>query len=142
MGCIEPTNSGNLFTWSSTRGDERIRKSRIDRCLVNENWINQFPRSQLHVLNLGIYDHCPIKLFREKEERFKISFKFFNFWMENDKFKDILQSVWSTDVRSSNMYRVFEKLKILKNQLQSFDKKKFSNISSRVLVTREELEEV
>ncbi|XP_047331354.1 uncharacterized protein LOC124934906 [Impatiens glandulifera] len=96
---VEPTNSGNFFTWSSTRGYERIRKSRIDRCLVNENLINQFPRSQLHVLNPGISDHYPIKLFWEKEERFKKPFKFFNFWMENNKFKDILQSVWSIDVR-------------------------------------------
>ncbi|XP_047335626.1 uncharacterized protein LOC124939164 [Impatiens glandulifera] len=38
INCIEPSNSSNLFSWSATRGLEEMRKSRIDRGLINEKW--------------------------------------------------------------------------------------------------------
>ncbi|XP_047339979.1 uncharacterized protein LOC124943524 [Impatiens glandulifera] len=142
IGCVKPTNSGNLFTWSSTRGDEQIGRSRIDRGLINSTWAAKFPRSHVHILNPGISDHYPLKLYWEKKKRVKRPFKFFNFWMDNDKFKDILHEVWNTRVDGSNMFRVSEKLRLLKNRLTKFDRKKFSNISKRVMTARDDLEEV
>ncbi|XP_047306222.1 uncharacterized protein LOC124909598 [Impatiens glandulifera] len=105
IGCIEPTNVGNAFTWSSMRGNEDMRKSRIDRGLINEDWTLRFPKSRIQVLNPGISDHCPIMLFWDKEERIKRSFKFFNFWMVSDKFKIILKEVWSKQVSESKMFQ-------------------------------------
>ncbi|XP_047340247.1 uncharacterized protein LOC124943821 [Impatiens glandulifera] len=113
IGGIEPNNVGNAFTWSSMRGNEDMRKN-----------------------------HCPIMLSWDKEERIKRSFKFFNFWMESDKFKIILKEVWSKQVSGSKMFQVSEKLKILKSCLQMFDKRKFSNISTRVSEARLILEDL
>ncbi|XP_047337934.1 uncharacterized protein LOC124941633 [Impatiens glandulifera] len=141
IGCVEPTNSGNFFTWSSMRGDEHIRRSRIDRGLINASWAVKYPMSHIHVLNPGISDHCPIKLFWEKDKKMRHTFKFFNFWMDKSNFKSILNEVWSTQVDGSNMFMVSENLRLLKNQLVKFDRRKFSNISKRVMAAREVLDE-
>ncbi|XP_047339447.1 uncharacterized protein LOC124942916 [Impatiens glandulifera] len=122
IGCVEPTNSGNLFTWSSMRGNEQIRRSRIDRGLVNLTWVAKYPRSHVHILNRGISDHCPLKLYWEKEKKVRRPFQFFKFWMENDNFKDILNEVWDTHVDGSKIFRV--------------------NISKRVMAARADIEEV
>ncbi|XP_047326499.1 uncharacterized protein LOC124930186 [Impatiens glandulifera] len=136
IGYIEPTNVGNAFTWSFMRGNEDMRKSRIDRGLINEDWALRFPKSRIQVLNPGISDHCPIMLSWDNEDKIKRPFKFFHFWMVGDKFKIILKEVWSKQVSGSKMFQISEKLKMLKNRLQRFDKRKFSNISTRVSEAR------
>ena len=90
INCIEPSSSGNLFSWTATRGLEEMRKSRIDRGLVNEKWVDLYPTIQIQVLQPGVSDHCPLKFNWERKEKLKRPFKFFDFWMNDKEFKNIL----------------------------------------------------
>ncbi|XP_047312759.1 zinc finger MYM-type protein 1-like [Impatiens glandulifera] len=59
----------------------------------------------------------------------------------DSKFKDILRNVWAEHVDGSSMFRVSKNLRLLNDQLHIFDKRKFSNISERVMASRIKLED-
>ncbi|CAL5354713.1 unnamed protein product [Camellia sinensis] len=63
------------------------KKSRIDRALVNYVWQDYFPESE------AASDHCSVIVTIWPNCVRKRPFKFFNFWMANSKFDDILIGV-------------------------------------------------
>ncbi|KAH1237298.1 hypothetical protein GmHk_08G022286 [Glycine max] len=50
---------GSRFTWFRPNGSV---KSRLDRCLVSEQWLSHWPDSSQHVIQKDFSDHCPIIL--------------------------------------------------------------------------------
>ena len=50
---------GSRFTWCRPNGSVR---SRLDRCLVSEQWLVKWPDSSQQVLHRDYSDHCPILL--------------------------------------------------------------------------------
>ena len=57
MGCLGP-----VFTWSSKREDDAMILERLDRGLCNKDWKLLFPNSNMHHLDFGGSDHCPLLL--------------------------------------------------------------------------------
>lgn len=58
-GLIHLPLHGKLFTWFTS--DETC-KSRIDRALINNSWLLQWPSSHHRVLDRSLSNHCPITL--------------------------------------------------------------------------------
>ncbi|KAL8549194.1 hypothetical protein ACS0TY_008154 [Phlomoides rotata] len=58
-GLIDLPLHGRKFSWYKPDGS---CKSRIDRSLVNHEWISRWPNSSLIGLRRSISDHCPIVL--------------------------------------------------------------------------------
>ena len=55
----EMKSSGAFYTWNNKkRGEDRVY-SRIDRVLINTEWIINLPDSEVHYRNEGTYDHSP-----------------------------------------------------------------------------------
>ncbi|XP_074288534.1 uncharacterized protein LOC141613690 [Silene latifolia] len=55
--------------------------SRLDRVLINDEWLAEFPDSYTHFLPEGVFDHCPAIIRLEMErQRNGYSFKYFNMW--------------------------------------------------------------
>lgn len=117
-------------------------KSILDRVLINSNWLNLFPNNEAVVQSPGISDHCPILVSIAFNIARKRSFKFFNFWMANPKFSEVLKTSWAAFVKESPMVVLSVKLKRLKGVLREFNKKGYSGISSRVQMARAELTRV
>ncbi|XP_074297834.1 uncharacterized protein LOC141628615 [Silene latifolia] len=71
--------TGAFFTWNNKHeiGDKVY--SRIDRVMINDDWITTFPDSVANFLPEGLFDHCPclISLECSLQHRTK-SFKYFN----------------------------------------------------------------
>ncbi|XP_059294628.1 uncharacterized protein LOC132047627 [Lycium ferocissimum] len=57
-GLEEIANSGSQYTWNDKQ-DARIF-SKIDKVLVNGEWVDQMPDITAHILPEGISDHCPL----------------------------------------------------------------------------------
>lgn len=51
--------SGGKYAWFRPNGRA---KRKLDRFLVSKEWINKWPTSIQPVLDINIFDHCPLLL--------------------------------------------------------------------------------
>lgn len=107
--CIEEcdlqdiTATGGSFTWSNRQSDGTRIFSKIDRCLVNCDWILHMDYTA-EFLPEGISDHTPILLSAHCTVSTKSVFRFCDMWITRPAFKDIVQSTLLTEVRGCAMY--------------------------------------
>ncbi|XP_060195312.1 uncharacterized protein LOC132624568 [Lycium barbarum] len=114
-GLEEMANSGNTYTWSDKQAARIF--SKIDRVLVNGEWVDQMPTITAHVLPEGISDHCPIVVQSLQSSSIKAkSFKYCNVWSTHPDFGDIIQSCWNQPIGGCRMFQVVCKLKTLKRK--------------------------
>ncbi|CAL5327717.1 unnamed protein product [Camellia sinensis] len=108
--------------------------SKLDRVLVNEQWLSSFQNSSAYFLSSGISDHSPVIVTIDlKEAKSKKPFKFVDFWASHPEFIPIVNDVWKKYIKGSPMFRVCQKLRSLKPTFKSLNKKEFSEISIRVI---------
>lgn len=90
---------GAFFTWWNKRDEDPIGK-KLDRALINDDWLRVFPNSYAYFDAGGVSDHaqCLIKLSSEQEETRK-PFRFFNFLAEDDEFLPRIQESWNSTTR-------------------------------------------
>ncbi|PKU64445.1 hypothetical protein MA16_Dca008368 [Dendrobium catenatum] len=80
---------GHYFTWYNQRTDNPIH-IKLDRMLVNDCWLGNFPSSFYLVDNPQISDHSPIILQMDQSKRKNHRFLFKNYWLANSEFWDSL----------------------------------------------------
>ena len=88
----------------------------------------------------GPSDHSPVIVSVSENKKIGKPFRFFDFWVENEKFIPAVRQVWGQFVRGSLMFRVCRKLKDLKSPLKELNRREYSDISNRVATVRHNLE--
>lgn len=58
-GFVDLGYTGPDFTWHGRQGGEMVWE-RLDRSVVNSEWLAKFPIGQVHHLNSFTFDHYPI----------------------------------------------------------------------------------
>ncbi|XP_074283422.1 uncharacterized protein LOC141607972 [Silene latifolia] len=58
---------GALFTWNNKQEPQTRIFSRIDRFMVNMDWMNLYHESYAHFLPEGLFDHTPCVCFRRPD---------------------------------------------------------------------------
>ncbi|XP_020243233.1 uncharacterized protein LOC109821458 [Asparagus officinalis] len=113
---------------------------RLNRILVNDDWIHKHTASQAEYLMPLCSDHSP-GLITIDDDNFegKKPFKFFNMWAKHPDFLEMVKTVWSKEIRGYTMYRFYTKLRNLKPVLKDLNKKHFMDISQQVLREKSEL---
>lgn len=136
------SHSGSSFTCNNKQsGDSRVY-SRIDRCLVNEEWSLALPHSFAHYHPEGAFDHWPaIVHFENLQVHGRRSFVFYDMWISNSNFMSIIEQVWKFDVFGVSMYRIVQKLKILKRHFKLLNKQDYDQIEERYYNAKRSLEE-
>ena len=82
---------GCQFTWANKKSDGKYITSKLDRALVNEKWIIvEFPMLSASFLTRGPSDHSPVIIAVSKMKNKGNPFRFFDFWVENEKFIPIV----------------------------------------------------
>ncbi|KAL8483511.1 hypothetical protein ACS0TY_026268 [Phlomoides rotata] len=76
------------YTWY--RADESC-KSKLDRMLVNDSWLEKWTDLVLKGLGKSISGHCPILLESSKKDWGPKPFKFFNCWITNAEFSRFIK---------------------------------------------------
>lgn len=101
--CIEDLRfTSPLFTQSNERDREDRSACKLDRVLVNENWIEYFPSTFASFKPNGISNHylC-VKNRADDPNRRQALSKFLNFQASHEKFLPLVKEAWKDDIQRS-----------------------------------------
>ncbi|CAA7020438.1 unnamed protein product [Microthlaspi erraticum] len=135
---------GPTFTWTNNQPTSPIGK-KIDRCLVNGNWIQLFPTSHCSFEAPLFSDHtpCVINLVTKPPDYGTRSFRFYNMILKHPSFHETVKEAWqSSGVPISTLSALCHKLIGLKRPIKSMCKEKYSGIEKRVLEAEEQLKSI
>lgn len=134
-GLLDMSYQGPRFTWSNKR-DNGIICKKLDRALVNEIWIRQYPQSYCVFEAGGCSDHqrCRV-IIKEDLLKPRKPFKFVNALVDTPEFLSLVENFWSgTDrlfISTSALFMLSKKLKALKPILRKLGKDKVGDIFKR-----------
>ncbi|XP_020251079.1 uncharacterized protein LOC109828510, partial [Asparagus officinalis] len=124
---------GCFYTWNNKQEVETRVWSRLDRALINDQWISAYNSSYAEYLLPQFSDHSPglISIYEDCLQG-KKPFKFFKMWTKHADYLPTVSDIWKTDIQGCAMYSVYTKLKKLKEALKILNKRHFHNISEQV----------
>lgn len=118
---IPPTNG--KYSWF--RGNS---KSRLDRLILNLEWLTNFPSLKTSLLNRTFSDHSPLLASISEKNWGPRPFRFLNCWTSHPTFLKLVEKSWL----SSPPLPIHEKLKALKSSLKEWNANEFGHIDSKI----------
>lgn len=127
-GLEDMRSKGHFFTWSNG-----TIRSKIDKTLVNVQWIAAYPQVDTIFTAERLCDHTPlcVLLTLELSRRRTTCFRYCNMWSKDSSFLDIVQRAWQKKLSDFLMFQVLQKLKMLRRELRRL-KKKYSAALQKV----------
>ncbi|KAL8477268.1 hypothetical protein ACS0TY_029528 [Phlomoides rotata] len=113
---IDLSLRGHSYTWYCLDGS---CKSRLDRLLVNDQWLHNWPNATLKGMRRPVSDHCPIFTDFGKKNWGPKPFRFFNSWLSHEGLGSFVAEKWiSYNITGWAGFVLKEKLKMLKEDLK------------------------
>ncbi|KAI0493588.1 hypothetical protein KFK09_023707 [Dendrobium nobile] len=124
--------SSSSFTWSRAKMWQRL-----DRILFNNEWISNFPSTQVHHLSRTLSDHAPLLMTISGNKIMpSLAFRFQNMWINHSDFLNVISANWHANVFPDNnvhgMSRLWAKLSRLKQLLRWWNKHVFKTIFDNI----------
>ena len=120
---LEAVNfDGSPFTWTNGRVWQRL-----DRVLINADWLNIFASVHVSHMARGRSDHCPLLIKSSNGQVLKGSFRFLNVWTSHQDFLSIVRQSWSQPIGAFGMVGFFKKLMRLRKALRLWNSQCFGN---------------
>lgn len=86
---------GSPFTWSKNNGVEGRIRVRLDRALINNDWLTKFPGTKFHHIDMSTSDHHLLVLgFPIPKSRSRGGGKLFRFeemWLQDPRCDKVVQ---------------------------------------------------
>ncbi|CAL5438187.1 unnamed protein product [Camellia sinensis] len=128
---------GRRFTWCNSSLGEKW--SRIDRIFVDPKWIEVF-NFKLWGLPRLVSDHCPLLLMEDERDWGPKPFRVLNAWFLHKDFRKFWELHWKEpSVVGWAGFILFQKLKILKGSLRSWNVEVFGNVQNKLKAAEVEL---
>ncbi|KAL5543298.1 hypothetical protein UlMin_011008 [Ulmus minor] len=129
---------GPKFTWNRGNGAYLVQE-RLDRMLGNCGWLDLFPNSLVHHLNLRGSDHRPllVELLRADERAIigknwkRGRFHFEEAWADEEECSNIIKEHWSCNP-IANLDGVANKLRLCASDLEGWNLENFSRLKIQV----------
>ncbi|KAL0298100.1 UNVERIFIED_CONTAM: putative ribonuclease H protein [Sesamum calycinum] len=115
---------GERFSWHNCSEGDRSLWKRLDRLIVNDAWLGQWPNSHYHCLNARTSDHSPLVIRGDTATHTVSMFRFDNYLTLSSEFTPSVQNVWRHRIEGTSMYAVTRKLRALKPVFRTLRKKK------------------
>ncbi|KAL0367274.1 UNVERIFIED_CONTAM: hypothetical protein Sradi_3617500 [Sesamum radiatum] len=119
MALVHLPFTGCLFSWHNCSQGSRSLWKCLDRVLVNEAWLDKWPRSQYISALPSTSDHSPLILSGYDRGREQGMFCFDNFLAKFPGFLDSVMQTWSHRIHGTRMYGMITKLKALKHTFRA-----------------------
>ncbi|XP_021771869.1 uncharacterized protein LOC110736014 [Chenopodium quinoa] len=133
MNFVEIKSKGSYYSWSNKAHVGPRTLTRMDRGLVNFEWLLHYPTVEAHYLAPSLSGHSPLmyEVCPAPPSKGR-PFRFFNCLISHPDFLGLVQESWSGGVPGNAMSRVWNKLRNLKTQLKTLNKHSFNNVDQRV----------
>lgn len=130
--------SRRKYTWYRPNG---TCKSRLDRMLVNAEWVSKW----LNLVLLGgrrtLSDHRPIFIEAPIKDWGPKPFCLFNHWIRHPSFKSFVEDKWGLfNIQGWGSYVLKEKLKLLKGALKEWKKENLGDLDKSIEEKKCEIE--
>ncbi|XP_071719398.1 uncharacterized protein [Rutidosis leptorrhynchoides] len=137
---VDLNYSGMNFIWNQSPNELHGMLKKIYRVLVNEAFLSEHMNAYAIFQPYRISDHSPavVKIPAKVKMRPKM-FRFSNYIVDNENFKGCVAEMWNTQIEGHNMYRVVQKLRLLKKPLRKMMWNK-GNLHANVIQIRDELD--
>ncbi|GJY15597.1 putative nucleotidyltransferase, ribonuclease H [Tanacetum coccineum] len=120
-------------------GDYNGILKKLDRFIVNEDFMSKYPQAHAIFMPYLISDHIPALLIIPNGMRSKKkSFKFANYITDKEEICPIVNDKWKADMGEMCMYNLVKKLKSLKHPLNNLNWSN-GNLIEKVKALKEEL---
>ncbi|KAK4383990.1 hypothetical protein Sango_3101200 [Sesamum angolense] len=123
-GLIHLPIQGERFSWHNCSEGDRSLWKRLDRLLVNDAWLGQWPSSLYHYLNSRTSDHSPLVIRGDTISHTVSMFRFDNYLTMSSEFTRSVKNIWRHRIAGTNMYAVTRKLRALKPVFRTLRQKK------------------
>ena len=91
MALEEVRSVGRRFTWCRPNGSVM---SKLDRFLLSDEWLSQWPDSTQFVLERDFSDHCPILLKARTIDWGPKPLRIMDWWLKDKGFQDLVKLEW------------------------------------------------
>ena len=119
---------GKNFTWFRSNG---TAKSRIDRALVSEEWLQCWPMCKQYVQRREVSDHCALMIKCLDKEWGPKPFRSIDAWHSEQGFDRMVEARWKSYAnQGSDLKGLKEKFKLLKADLKTWNKEVFGNLNT------------
>ncbi|KAL0295532.1 UNVERIFIED_CONTAM: hypothetical protein Sangu_3195800 [Sesamum angustifolium] len=103
-GLITLPMQGCTFTSHNRTDNDRSLWKRLDRMLVNDVWLSQWPNCYYLTLTLGTSGHSPLVTCGESSIQNGSIFRFDNYLAASPDFIPAVQNVWRHHIVGTTMY--------------------------------------
>ncbi|XP_074318699.1 uncharacterized protein LOC141655521 [Silene latifolia] len=125
--------TGYLFTWCNKHDPSTRVYSRLDRVLVNKEWLQKHLQNYAHFFCEGIFYHTPCVIqAKSGVQKSRRSFKYFNMWSQSMDFKPCVKYHWDINWPGTRMFNLVRKLKNLKGALKNLNRADFDDVENNV----------
>ncbi|XP_070050288.1 uncharacterized protein [Nicotiana tomentosiformis] len=132
---VEMRTSGRNFTWTNGH-----TCSKIDRALVNVEWMLQMTCLEVWVMDPRCFDHSPLNItFEDNEDKVPKPFKFLNHLAEHKDFLSIVSGAWQGSNEDSTMKDVWKRLKKVKQGMKDLKNAEYSAVGDKIKQCRKQL---
>ncbi|XP_060202973.1 uncharacterized protein LOC132631415 [Lycium barbarum] len=124
---------GSNYTWCNNRRPGKRIWKRLDRIIINGNWLQRFNNVTVRHLSRTGSDHRPLllKCYDSNNNAIK-HFRFRYFWVEQPGFMDLVGQDWQIEVKGNPMWILQQKLKRLGKRLSKWSREDIGDIFQKV----------
>ncbi|KAF9596337.1 hypothetical protein IFM89_008863 [Coptis chinensis] len=140
---IDSTTSGFKYSWCNKRWGSKRMLQKIDRMLVNQDWLKGNVGWRSKILKRKFSDHSPIVGWNTCIPKpHNIPFRFRKAWLSHDSLKEVVADSWNEPLYDVPIRKVVKKLKRLKQKLKSWSFEVFGNQSQHLKHLEEEMDQI
>ncbi|XP_077231899.1 uncharacterized protein LOC143865142 [Tasmannia lanceolata] len=134
---------GQTVSWSNSPKTSELKLRRLDRALVNDEWINTLTDSFAIYRYPGTSDHAPLIIhLAERHNEIKKPFKFFSAWLMGLSIFECVERTWSINSKGNPMFCLSQKLKNTKQAIKIWNQTKFGRVNLNAPAVKQDLEDV
>ena len=138
LGLVDLRYQGTIFTWWDGNTTVPVMR-KLDRVLVNSDWLARYDLSLAEFLPRGLSDHNPAVVHLGiTRDIIRKPFQLFKHILDHDLFMQVVQQAWDSPVQGNLWHILITKLNRLKDSLKTLNSEG-GNLHDNVVAARTEL---